>query len=94
MGLASIGTDTGGSVRIPSAICGLVGLKPSHGEIPTAGVIPLSPTFDHVGPLARSVQDAAWLYQVMAGQTTSTIARPNVGALRLASLVGYFSTPV
>src|SRR5205814_8123862 len=66
MGLGSIGTDTGGSVRIPAAACGVVGLKPSLGEVPTEGVIPLSWTLDHVGPLARCVQDAAWLWAAMA----------------------------
>ena len=52
MGWASIGTDTGGSIRIPAAACGVVGLKPAFGEIPTAGVVPLSVSLDHVGPLA------------------------------------------
>jgi aspartyl-tRNA(Asn)/glutamyl-tRNA(Gln) amidotransferase subunit A len=64
---ASIGSDTGGSIRIPSAACGLVGLKPAFGEIPTDGVVPLSSTLDHVGPLCRSVEDAAILHQVLAG---------------------------
>src|SRR5688572_29617886 len=54
MAYASIGTDTGGSIRIPSAACGLVGLKPTFGEIPTEGIIPLSETLDHVGPICRS----------------------------------------
>ena len=94
MGLASIGTDTGGSVRIPSAICGLVGLKPTYGEIPTDGLIPLSVSFDHVGPIARSVQDAAWLYQVMAGHPAARVLARNLGDLTLASLGGYFSSPV
>ena len=51
--------DTGGSIRIPASCCGVVGLKPGHGEIPTDGVIPLSVSLDHVGPLALTVQDAA-----------------------------------
>jgi aspartyl-tRNA(Asn)/glutamyl-tRNA(Gln) amidotransferase subunit A len=64
---ASIGSDTGGSIRIPSAACGLVGLKPALGEIPIEGVVPLSSTLDHIGPLCRSVEDAAILHQVLAG---------------------------
>lgn len=67
MAFASIGTDTGGSVRIPAAICGLVGLKPALGEIPTDGIVPLSRTLDHAGPLCRTVEDAALLYDVMRG---------------------------
>ena len=54
MALATLGTDTGGSIRIPAAACGMVGLKPTIGEMSTDGVVPLSRTLDHVGPLARS----------------------------------------
>ncbi len=71
MALASLGTDTGGSIRIPAAACGLVGLKPSFGEIPTDGVVPLSPSFDHVGPLCRSVEDAQLVYNVLRGNTST-----------------------
>jgi aspartyl-tRNA(Asn)/glutamyl-tRNA(Gln) amidotransferase subunit A len=67
MSVASIGTDTGGSIRIPSAACGIVGLKPTLGEIPTDGVVPLSHTLDHVGPMTRSVLDTAILYDVLSG---------------------------
>lgn len=69
MSLASIGTDTGGSIRIPAAACGVVGLKPTQGELITEGIVPLAPTLDHVGPLANTVGDAALIYQVMAGGT-------------------------
>jgi aspartyl-tRNA(Asn)/glutamyl-tRNA(Gln) amidotransferase subunit A len=71
MSVASIGTDTGGSIRIPSAACGAVGLKPAWGEVPCAGVVPLCESLDHVGPLARSVADAWLLYLVLRGQPTS-----------------------
>jgi len=55
----SIGTDTGGSIRIPAALCGIVGLKPQYGRVSTSNVVPLSTTLDHVGPLARTAVDAA-----------------------------------
>ena len=64
---AAIGTDTGGSIRIPAACCGLVGLKPSFGRVSCYGVIPLARSLDHAGPLARTAGDAAILLQVMAG---------------------------
>lgn len=67
MGLASVGSDTGGSIRIPSAVCGLVGLKPAFGEVSTDGVVPLSRSLDHLGPLARTVADAALLFDVLTG---------------------------
>lgn len=63
----ALGTDTGGSVRVPAALCGVVGLKVTHGRIPISGVFPLAASVDTVGPLARSVADAAALYAVMAG---------------------------
>jgi aspartyl-tRNA(Asn)/glutamyl-tRNA(Gln) amidotransferase subunit A len=67
MALASVGTDTGGSIRIPAAACGIVGLKPSFGEVETGGIVPLSPSLDHVGPLAQSVGDAWTLFRVLTG---------------------------
>jgi aspartyl-tRNA(Asn)/glutamyl-tRNA(Gln) amidotransferase subunit A len=67
MALATLGTDTGGSIRIPAAACGIVGLKPRHGELSTDGIVPLSHTLDHVGPLARTVTDAALVYRALRG---------------------------
>ena len=64
----AIGTDTGGSVRIPAAFCGITGLKTTVGLIPTGGVLPLSNVLDTIGPLARSVEDAAILFDVLRGQ--------------------------
>jgi aspartyl-tRNA(Asn)/glutamyl-tRNA(Gln) amidotransferase subunit A len=63
----SIGTDTGGSVRIPSSCCGVVGLKPTYGRVSTRGVIPFILTRDHVGPIGRTVEDVALLLQAIAG---------------------------
>jgi len=67
LAVATIGTDTGGSIRIPASLCGVVGLKPSYGRASKAGVVPLSFLFDHVGPLARSVTDAALMLEAIAG---------------------------
>ena len=64
---ASLGTDTGGSIRIPAALCGTVGLKPTYGRVSRHGVFPLSGSLDHVGPLTRSVRDAAYVLDAMAG---------------------------
>ncbi len=90
MSVATVGTDTGGSIRIPAAACGIVGLKPGWEEIPSAGVVPLSRQLDHVGPLARSVGDAALLYDVMRGQKPAPVESTAAGSLRFAVLGGYF----
>lgn len=78
----ALGTDTGGSVRIPAALCGIVGLKPTYGRVSRAGVIPLAWSLDHVGPMTRTVTDAALLLQVLAGRdpadpTTADIPVPD-----------------
>jgi aspartyl-tRNA(Asn)/glutamyl-tRNA(Gln) amidotransferase subunit A len=65
--LGALGTDTGGSIRIPAALCGVVGLKPTRGRVSLRGVIPLSWNSDHAGPMARRVEDVALLLQVIAG---------------------------
>ncbi len=63
----AIGTDTGGSVRVPAALCGIYGLKVTHGRIPLTGVFPLAPSIDTVGPLARSIEDIRLCYEVLRG---------------------------
>ena len=63
----AIGTDTGGSIRFPSAACGLVGIKPTYGRVSRHGAFPLADSLDHVGPMTRGVEDAARMLQVMAG---------------------------
>jgi aspartyl-tRNA(Asn)/glutamyl-tRNA(Gln) amidotransferase subunit A len=65
--MGSLGTDTGGSIRIPASLCGVVGFKPTYGRVSTRGVIPLSWNLDHAGPMARGVRDAALLLQAIAG---------------------------
>src|SRR5215813_12463595 len=67
MGFGSLGTDTGGSIRIPAALCGVVGLKPTYGRVSLRGVVPLSWSFDHAGPITRTVEDAAILMEIIAG---------------------------
>ncbi|HEX5474514.1 MAG TPA: amidase [Vicinamibacterales bacterium] len=88
MCLGSIGTDTGGSIRIPSAACGITGLKPTVGELPCAGIVPLSTTLDHVGPMTRTVTDAALMFHAMAGAKPRPPRR--TAALQLAVPRPYF----
>lgn len=71
MGLASLGTDTGGSIRIPASLCGIVGLKPTYGRVSTQGVVPLSWSLDHAGPMTKTVEDAALLLEVIADERVS-----------------------
>jgi aspartyl-tRNA(Asn)/glutamyl-tRNA(Gln) amidotransferase subunit A len=91
MALATLGTDTGGSIRIPAAACGIVGLKPTFGETPIEGVVPLSPRMDHVGPLTTSVTDAWHMYQVLLGRSGDRpLATMPMTSLRFAVLRPYF----
>jgi aspartyl-tRNA(Asn)/glutamyl-tRNA(Gln) amidotransferase subunit A len=77
---ATIGTDTGGSIRIPAALCGCVGLKPTWSRVSRYGVLPLAYTLDHVGPITRTVRDAALMLNVLAGhdRNDSTSSRERV----------------
>ncbi len=89
----AIGTDTGGSIRIPAAYCGIVGLKPSYGLVPLDGVFPLSQSLDHAGPLARSVMDAAIALACLSG-LPMPLARDHA-PLRIGLIMGQFSqTPI
>jgi aspartyl-tRNA(Asn)/glutamyl-tRNA(Gln) amidotransferase subunit A len=78
----AIGTDTGGSVRIPAALCGLVGFKPSRQRVPTEGAFPLSKTLDSVGPISRNVADCAKADAIMAGEEFAPLEPIGLGGLR------------
>ncbi|WP_306317037.1 MULTISPECIES: amidase [unclassified Streptomyces] len=87
--LGALGTDTGGSIRIPAAYCGITGLMPTYGLVPKSGTVPLGYTLDHIGPMARSARDCAALLDVLAGPHPSdpTLATPP-GADRTGSVTG------
>src|SRR5262245_13104904 len=74
----ALGSDTGGSIRIPAAHCGIVGLKPTYGRVSVRGAIPLSWSLDHVGPIARTVLDAAVLLQAVAGYDEQEVTSVNM----------------
>lgn len=74
-----VGTDTGGSIREPAAFCGVVGVAPSPGSVPVDGVVDFAPSFDRVGPMARTVREAALLHEVMAGRD-DLVATAEAGA--------------
>ena len=84
MAVAALGTDTGGSCRIPAAFCGVVGYKPTARRVPIEGVLPLSPSLDSVGPLAPSVACAAAVDAILAGGSPSPLAPFPLAGLRLA----------
>lgn len=87
----AFGTDTGGSIRLPSAYCGIVGLKPSHGLVPMRGVFPLAPTLDHAGPMAARVRDVRLLMDAVTGGMPSSQSR---APLRLAVLDDWLHHPL
>jgi aspartyl-tRNA(Asn)/glutamyl-tRNA(Gln) amidotransferase subunit A len=89
----SLGSDTGGSIRIPAALCGIVGLKPTYGRVSRYGVFPLSWALDHVGPMTRTVPDAALMLQVIAGHdrhdpSTRTAVVPDYSAALTGDIQG------
>jgi aspartyl-tRNA(Asn)/glutamyl-tRNA(Gln) amidotransferase subunit A len=89
MAHAALGTDTGGSCRIPAAFCGLVGFKPTADRISRAGLVPLSTTLDSIGTIARSVACCAALDAILAGESESAPTEREVGSLRLAAPQNY-----
>ena len=84
MAAAGLGTDTGGSCRIPAAFCGIVGYKPTARRVPIDGVLPLAPALDSVGPLAPTVACCAAIDAILAGDTPSRLAQADLNGLRLA----------
>jgi aspartyl-tRNA(Asn)/glutamyl-tRNA(Gln) amidotransferase subunit A len=90
----AIGTDTGGSTRIPAALCGIVGFKPSRQRAPTEGAFPLSFSLDSIGPMARTVADCALADAVMAGEELEMVAPAPLAGLRLGALQGLVLTSV
>jgi aspartyl-tRNA(Asn)/glutamyl-tRNA(Gln) amidotransferase subunit A len=93
MGFGGLGTDTGGSCRIPAALCGVVGYKPTAKRVPVTGVLPLSPSLDSVGPLARSVACCALLDAVISGvERPQPVAHRGIAGLRLGLPRGTFLT--
>jgi aspartyl-tRNA(Asn)/glutamyl-tRNA(Gln) amidotransferase subunit A len=91
MALGTLGTDTGASIRVPAAACGIVGLKPTYGEVPLDGVVPLSPTLDHAGPLAQTVTDAWHIYHALLGRPAGRPLAPRpIAGLRVGVLRKYF----
>src|SRR3989442_2681785 len=101
---AALGWDPGGSIGIPASLCGITGLKPTYGRVSRAGVLPLSWSMDHVGPMARTAVDCALLLGAMAGYdpadpTTSVLPVPDYAAalprdvkgVRVGVLRGFFA---
>jgi len=90
MSAVGLGTDTGGSCRIPAAFCGLVGFKPTASRVPLVGTFPLSPSLDSVGPIGRTVECCAIVDDVLAGgDGGSLLDPPLIGGVRLAALTDY-----
>ena len=89
MAAAAIGSDTGGSVRIPAALCGLTGFKPTARRVPLDGMLPLSPGLDSIGPIAPTVACCALVDAILAGETFRPLELPELSSLRLGVLQGY-----
>ena len=91
----AIGTDTGGSIRVPAACCGIVGFKPTYDALPRSGVIDLAASLDHVGPMTFTVQDAARMFAAMLGlDAMPRWVRTDLSGIRAVRLGGYFADPL
>jgi aspartyl-tRNA(Asn)/glutamyl-tRNA(Gln) amidotransferase subunit A len=90
MALGATGTDTGGSIRIPASFCGVVGLKPTYDRVDRAGVMPLSVTLDHVGPMAGTVRDVALMFGALAEGTDDNATELQISGLRIGVPENYF----
>ncbi|BFH17843.1 amidase [Paenibacillus melissococcoides] len=91
LSVASIGTETGGSVRIPAASCGIAGLKPTYGTVPTSGVDFASWTMDHVGPLAANMEDLAIMMDALTGNDYSRHLIENIRGMRIGVPINFFN---
>ena len=89
LAFAASGTDTGGSIRVPASFCGVAGLKPAYGAVSRRGCLPLGITLDHVGPIARTVRDAAACFVAMGGAARIP-DQPDIGGLRVGVPENYF----
>ncbi|WP_112209911.1 AtzE family amidohydrolase [Komagataeibacter rhaeticus] len=88
----ALGSDTNGSIRVPSSLCGVWGLKPTYGQVPLQGVYPFVASLDVVGPMASTVEDLQAVYTIMADR--SPMALPDVGSVRVARLGGWFASNI
>ncbi|RXT06947.1 amidase [Ammoniphilus sp. CFH 90114] len=94
MSVASIGTDTGGSIRIPSASCGLVGLKPTYGLVDSTGVLNISWTLDHVGPITANVEDCAVMMEAMTGLNYQNYLNKDCKGMRIGVPSTFFTEQI
>lgn len=83
--LAALGSDTGGSIRLPAAYCGITGFKPTYGAVDTDGLVPLSTTLDHIGPMARTAEDCALLFSMLTGRP---LPRVDLDGVRIGVVPG------